>query len=395
MREYKLYVKEMLDYMEVPANGDAYQRIYEASQKLLERKISFIAYEDGKKMFIDTHLVMAVKRLAEPTKEDNTFFSVMLHPALKPYLLQLKEDFSQFQLSEYKALHTHTAIRIYEILKSWHGRGKSKVTFEVEEFKEMLGLKGKYGHFGGFKKKVLDEAQRRLTENTDYSFTYHVVKQGKAPHSIVFEISKNKPTIAKKKAEPIEAEAVEVETVTNETHENLFEELQPIVKGWGMGNLALMKLIEGNPEERIRAGIRMTQEAEKGGKVPNLAGYFTQAVREGYTSTTEAKAKKQTETKAKAEAEKAREEAEAAKKEQAKKEHYQKEKAIFLAMVKANPALVDELLETGRHSNSIRQGAVAKYDPDQTFEENLASGGVVLATTLQAIAKERYPEKFA
>ena len=139
----------------------------------------------------------------------------------------------------------------------------------------------------------------------------------------------------------------------------------------------------------------MTQEAEKGGKVPNLAGYFTQAVREGYTSTTEAKAKKQTETKAKAEAEKAREEAEAAKKEQAKKEHYQKEKAIFLAMVKANPALVDELLETGRHSNSIRQGAVAKYDPDQTFEENLASGGVVLATTLQAIAKERYPEKFA
>ena len=73
LREYKLYVKEMLDYMEVPANGDAYQRIYEASQKLLERKISFIAYEDGKKMFIDTHLVMAVKRLAEPTKEDNTF----------------------------------------------------------------------------------------------------------------------------------------------------------------------------------------------------------------------------------------------------------------------------------------------------------------------------------
>lgn len=393
--EYKLFVKEMLDYVEVPATGEAYKLIYEASQKLLERKISFLTYnEEGEKEIVDTYLVTGVTRLAQPKKGQNTYFKLTIHPNLKPYLLQLKQDFSQFQLSDYKALHTHTAIRIYEILVSWYGRGKSKITFEVEELKEMLGLKNKYAHFGGFKKKVLDEAQKRLLESTDYSFTYYIIKQGKVPHSIVFEVNKNKPKIARQKAEPTAPETVEVETVPNEAHEKLFEELQPIVKAWSVSSLVLTKLVETYPEERLRAGIKATKAVEQGGKVENLAGFFVQAVKEGYTTTAETKKKKQAEAKAKAAAEQEKEQAERDQKEQVKKEQYQKEKATFLGLVKENPALIGELLEAGRQGNPIRQTTVSKYDQTQTFEENLATGGVVLATTLQAIAKELYPEKF-
>lgn len=393
--EYKLYLKEMLDYVDVPASGEAYKLIYEASQKLLDRRISFTAFnKEGKKEIIDTHLVMSVSRLAQPEKGENLYFKVLLHPSLKPYLLQLKTDFSQFQLADYKALRTHTAIRIYEILKSWYGRKKTEVTFEVEELKEMLGLKGKYGHFGGFKKKVLDEAQRRMRENMDLSFEYFIIKKGREAHSVLFKISQNKPKVAKKKVEN-EVRPVEVEETKNEAHEKLFEELHPTAKGWGVGVSAFMKLIEGNTEEKIRAGIRMTKEAEKVGKVQNLAGYFTQAVREGYSTPTEAKAKKQVEAKAKIEAEKAKEQAEQAKADQAKKEKFERDRKAFLSMVEAKPEIILEIVEAMKnHTSPLRQKAGNEYQTEKTFAENWEAGGRSLQMALEATAKELYPAKF-
>lgn len=161
-QEYKLFVKELLDYCEVSSTGEAYNKIYEAAQRLLGRRITFVTYnEKNQKQIVDTNLVVGITRLADASEGENAYISMMIHPKLKPYLLQLKKDFSQFQLSDYKELHTHTAIRIYEILVSFYGRGQKVVTLEIEELKEMLGLQGKYSHFGGFKKKSIGRSAKK------------------------------------------------------------------------------------------------------------------------------------------------------------------------------------------------------------------------------------------
>jgi plasmid replication initiation protein len=393
-QEYKLFVKELLDYCEVSSTGEAYNKIYEAAQRLLGRRITFVTYnEKNQKQIVDTNLVVGITRLADASEGENAYISMMIHPKLKPYLLQLKKDFSQFQLSDYKELHTHTAIRIYEILVSFYGRGQKVVTLEIEELKEMLGLQGKYSHFGGFKKKVLDEAQKRMSESTDYGFTYVVKKVGRFTQGIEFTINRNKPIDARKesKARDISLlETVEDETRTHEAHEKLFEELYPLVKGWGVGNVALIKLIESYPEEKIKGAIKHTGRAEKGGKVENLGGYFVQAVKEGYTTTAEVKKKKQDESKEKVKAEQAKE----TNIERAKKERYQKERQILLAIMKENPELISEILEAGKKESPITQATLAKYDATQSFEENLRNGGVILGVTLQSVAKDLYPERF-
>ena len=398
-KEYKLLVKDLLNFNEVPATGMAYKVVYEATQRLLERKISIRGTdEDGRATIVDTHIIAGVERLVEPQKGDDAYFKLIFVPKLKPYLLQLKKDFTILQLADYKNLHTSTAIRIYEILSSYYGRNQKVVTVEVEELKEMLGLKGKYDRFEAFRRRILDDAQKRLLDNTDYSFTYAVKKKGRTPHSIEFSINSNKPKAIQRERQPQEVEAVEfaeVENVANVAHEKLFEELHPIVKGWGVGVSAFMKLIEGNPEEKIRAGIKTTKQAEQVGKVENLAGFFVKAVKEGYTTASEAKGKKQTEAKEKLKAEQAKEETERAKAEQAKKEKFERERQTFLSLVEAKPKLVLEIVEAMKnHTSPIRQKAGFDYQAEKSFAENWETAGRSLQIALEATAKELYPEKF-
>ena len=139
----------------------------------------------------------------------------------------------------------------------------------------------------------------------------------------------------------------------------------------------------------------MTKQAEQGGKIQNLAGYFVQAVKEGYTSPTEAKAKKQTEAKAKVEAERAKEQAEIAKADQAKKEKFERDRKAFLSMVEAKPEIILEIVEAMKdHTSPLRQKSGNEYQKEKTFAENWEAGGRSLQMALEAMAKELYPEKF-
>lgn len=394
-KEYKLYVKDLLEFNEVAPSGMAYKVVYEATQRLLERKISIRGVdENGKPTIVDTHIIAGVERLVEPTRGDDAYFKLIFVPKLRPYLLQLKKDFSVMQLGDYKNLHTHTAIRIYEILVSYFGRGQRVVTVEIEELKAMLGLQDKYSRFEAFKRRILDDAQRRLAESTNYSFAYKVHKKGKTPHSVEFTISRNKLQSPRAAKNVQEAETIEFETVANEAHEQLFEELLPMAKRWGMSSMALTKLIESNSEDKIRAAARVTELAEKGGRVQNLAGFFVQAVKEGYTSADDLKKKKQQEATAKVKTEQEKVETDRAHREAAKREIYEREKRTFLNLMNEQPDLIFQILATGRNGSPIRQTNISIYDTSKSFDENLLAGGVILQTSLLGIAKEIFPEKF-
>ncbi|WP_244411306.1 replication initiation protein [Parageobacillus thermoglucosidasius] len=102
-------------------------------------------------------------------------------PRLKPYLLQLKKEFTTYRLKNVMELKSGYSIRIYEILKRWQFINDVKIP--LDELRKMVGATDKY-----LEKRVLAPAQKEITEKTDLSFEYKEVKSGRKVVAIRFFI---------------------------------------------------------------------------------------------------------------------------------------------------------------------------------------------------------------
>jgi len=106
---------------------------------------------------------------------------------LKPYLLQLKRDFTSFKLRNIIRLKSSYSIRIYELLKQYEKIGMRKMS--LVELRKNLGLEEEeYPHFTNFNQKVLKVAEAELREKTDISFTVETIKEGRAVVQLLFHI---------------------------------------------------------------------------------------------------------------------------------------------------------------------------------------------------------------
>jgi hypothetical protein len=103
---------------------------------------------------------------------------------LKPYLLELKNNFTKAQLSQVLKIKRPASHRIYWLLREYVAFGKR--TISVSELRHVLGLKDEYvDRFDHFRARVLDPAQEELAQ-TDLPFTYELIKQGRVITEIRF-----------------------------------------------------------------------------------------------------------------------------------------------------------------------------------------------------------------
>ena len=105
---------------------------------------------------------------------------------LVPYLLQLKEKFTRYELKNILYLNNKHSIRIYELLKQYENIGNR--TFTVDEIKEILMLKGQYERFSNFESRVLKPTMEEINDYTDLKVSYEKVKKGRAIYSIRYKI---------------------------------------------------------------------------------------------------------------------------------------------------------------------------------------------------------------
>lgn len=123
--------------------------------------------------------------------ESDGSVNLSFDPRLKPYLLQLKKEFTSYKLKNVMELKSGYSIRIYEILKKW--QAIKEVEIPLKELREMVGATDKYQEYHNFKKRVLTTSRNEIEEKTDISFDYIEIKKGKRVAAIRFTIhSKNK-----------------------------------------------------------------------------------------------------------------------------------------------------------------------------------------------------------
>lgn len=109
---------------------------------------------------------------------------------LYDYLLDLKRNFTTYQIRTVFNFKISHSFRFYEILKSYEYQGK--ISISVNELKLMLGLQKKYKRYNSFRERVLDPSIKELNEHTDIQIEYHKIHNSKGGvKELVFFIKEN------------------------------------------------------------------------------------------------------------------------------------------------------------------------------------------------------------
>lgn len=120
--------------------------------------------------------------------------SIKLNDDLKPFLLNLKEHYTQYSLDNILTMKSTYSIRIFELLQEkiktrLIGRAGEYVEISVQELRECCGCEDKYKSFNNFKVRVLDIACREINSLTVYRVKYDCLKHGRRITSIVFYVN--------------------------------------------------------------------------------------------------------------------------------------------------------------------------------------------------------------
>ncbi len=99
---------------------------------------------------------------------------------LIPYLLQLKERFTNSQLKNILYLKNKYSIRIYELLKQYKNMSTNTRQFDLIEFKNILMLEeGQYTRFYDFDRFVLKPSMEEINKFTDINIQYEKITKGR------------------------------------------------------------------------------------------------------------------------------------------------------------------------------------------------------------------------
>ena len=107
--------------------------------------------------------------------------TVMLNSRLKEYLLNLKNNFTSYELWNILSLKSKYSIRLYELFKSYEYQHSKK--FELEELKGLLCAES-YSRYGNFAARVIEPAVREINQYTNLDVSYKAIHQGRT-HKVV------------------------------------------------------------------------------------------------------------------------------------------------------------------------------------------------------------------
>lgn len=173
--EFKLYEFSIVDFCKVcgidPESGDKYKEIKKAIKDIADKSVWIKTEYDEETL---------LRWVEKPYINRNSgTIKIKLDGDMKPYLLQLKSNFTQYELIYTLRFRSKYAIRLYELIKSIHYKDivEYKRAFKVEKLKELLNAEN-YKEYRDFKKRVLIPSINEINNNSDKNITLNELKRG-------------------------------------------------------------------------------------------------------------------------------------------------------------------------------------------------------------------------
>jgi len=184
------------------------------------------------------------------------------HPEMKPFLLELKNQFTAISLSDLMQFSSIYAVRFYELLKQYENIGERII--EVDTIRRNCGIGTKLKQYKEFKNHVLLIAQREINSKSDIEFTFEEIKTGRKFTKIKFKICKNKTRLKQIPA------LQEIKRRLPIVH---------ILEEFGLSKRIIANIIGNNSEENIMDAVKAVEIQLQRGNVKNPKAMLLKAIK--------------------------------------------------------------------------------------------------------------------
>ncbi|WP_015062917.1 RepB family plasmid replication initiator protein [Leuconostoc mesenteroides] len=136
----------------------------------------------------------------------NDEVKIEFHREIMPYLINLKNNFTQHALSDIAELNSKYAIILYRWLSMNYNQyehysvkgGRREEQIEsyrnpkigIRELREMTDTVNEYQRFDRFESYILKNSLKEINDHTTFNVTHEKVKKGRSIDSIIFHITK-------------------------------------------------------------------------------------------------------------------------------------------------------------------------------------------------------------
>lgn len=187
LKPYVITINELANMLNVsPSN--VYRDIDEITDDIINNPV-YVKSESGKKI-----KWIKIPWVTRCEYQSDAGVALKLNDELKPFLLNLREHYTQYTLDNILAMKSVYAIRIFELLQERIKQrllpkdGKD-IELSVDTIRECCDCEDKYNTFSNFKIRVIDVATNEINKVTPYDVSYKYKKTGRSVTGIIFHIN--------------------------------------------------------------------------------------------------------------------------------------------------------------------------------------------------------------
>lgn len=179
--DFKLYDFDIVEFCKVcgiNTSGANYGELKEQIRDICN-KSTWITLSDGRETL--------VRWIEKPYIDSrNGIVRIRFDDDMKPYLLQLRDNFTKYSLLYTLRFRSKYSIRLYELLKSvlYDNADEYKKRYNVEELQEILDAE--YKEYRDFKRRVIVPAVEEITRYSDLIVSVEEVKKGRKVTHVSF-----------------------------------------------------------------------------------------------------------------------------------------------------------------------------------------------------------------
>lgn len=175
--EFKTYELGISDFCRVcgieNAGGKDYADLRRQIKAIADKSM-WLQLEDGTSQAL-------VRWIESPViRTHSGIVELKLNEALRPYLLQLKSNFTQYDLIYTLQFKSKYSIRLYELVCSihYHELDEYKRRFSLDELRKLLDCET-YTEYKAFRRRVLQVAIDEINEWSDKTLSFEPLKKGR------------------------------------------------------------------------------------------------------------------------------------------------------------------------------------------------------------------------